>query len=102
MSGTNYCHLDAEGGVAADLKLIEGANIITFGLAGGKTYTFQKYSGTGNILISSIEITPVATDGIKSVNAAEKSNGASFNLAGQKVTDNFKGIVIKNGKKMMK
>ena len=102
VSGTNYCHLDAEGGVAADLKLIEGANIITFGLAGGKTYTFQKYSGTGNILISSIEITPVATDGIKSVNATEKSNGASFNLAGQKVTDNFKGIVIKNGKKMMK
>ena len=102
VNGTNYCHLDAEGGVAADLKLFDDANIITFGLAGGKTYTFQKYSGTGNILISSIEITPVVTEGITAVNAAEKSNGASFNLAGQKVTDNFKGIVIKNGKKIMK
>ena len=64
VSGTNYCHLDAEGGVAADMKLYpEDGNIITFGLKGaegGSYFTFQKYSGTGNILISSIEITPAA------------------------------------------
>lgn len=100
VSGTNYCHLDAEGGVAADLKLFEDANIITFGLPAG-TYTFQKYSGTGNILISSIEITPVATDGITTINAAEKFNGASFNLAGQKVSGSYKGVVITDGKKMI-
>ena len=33
------------------------------------------------------------------VNAAE--NGAIFNLAGQKVNGNFKGIVIKNGAKVL-
>ena len=92
VSGTNYCHLDADGNEAADQKLFDDANIIEFELAGGKTvkqnvkdadgndvlgedgkaiqeevfdaadtyYTFQKYSGTGNILISSIEFTPVA------------------------------------------
>jgi len=81
----------------------EGGNIIEFGLIGG-IHTFQKYSGTGNILISSIEITPVAggANGITSVNAAAKANGAIFNLAGQKVAKSFKGIMIMNGKKVVK
>ena len=59
VSGTNYCLKDAEGNETNDLKLYPEANEFTFGLPAG-TYTFQKYSGTGNILISSIEITPVA------------------------------------------
>jgi hypothetical protein len=102
VSGTNYCHLDADGGVAADLKLHSEANVITFGLPAG-THTFQKYSGTGNILISSIEITPVEVDktGISTVKN-EVAKSAIFNLAGQKVNGNFKGIIVKNGKKILK
>jgi len=104
VSGTPYCHLDAEGGVAADLKLYpEEGNVITFGLKGaesGSYFTFQKYSGTGNILISSIEITPMATEGITAVKASENSSYI-YNLAGQKVSANYKGIAIKNGKKFM-
>ena len=55
VSGTNY------GG--EDLKLNPDGNVIEFGLKGaegGSIFTFQKYSGTGNIMISSIEITPAA------------------------------------------
>lgn len=59
VSGTNYCLKDAEGNETNDLKLHPNANVFEFGLGAG-TYTFQKYSGTGNILISSIEITPAA------------------------------------------
>ena len=59
VSGTNYCLTDAEGKHTNDLKLYPNANVFEFGLGAG-TYTFQKYSGTGNILISSIEITPAA------------------------------------------
>jgi len=29
-------------------------------------------------------------------------NGASYNISGQRVDDNYKGITIVNGKKMMK
>ena len=61
VSGTNYCHKDAEGNEAADITTTPDANIIEFGLKGaegGSIFTFQKYSGTGNIFISSIEITP--------------------------------------------
>lgn len=102
VDGTNYCYLDAEGGVAADLKLHPEANIITFRLSAG-THTFQKYSGTGNILISSIEITPIVADqtGISTVKN-EIAKTAIFNLAGQKVNGNFKGIIVKNGKKILK
>ena len=77
-------------------------NVIKFGLAAG-TYTFQKYSGTGNILISSIEITPVegGTNGISVVAAENNADAPAYNLAGQKVNEGYKGIVIKNGKKFM-
>ena len=80
VSGTNYCHMveveemlkDQAGNdsvlvktmvEAADMANNEDANIIEFTLTGG-TYTFQKYSGTGNIMIASIEIAP-ATEGVK-------------------------------------
>jgi hypothetical protein len=102
VDGTNYFAKDAEGNETSDLKLYpETANIVKFGLSAG-IHTFKKYSGTGNILVSSIEITPVNANGISTINAAEKvSNGAIYNIAGQKVSKDYKGLVIKNGKKMI-
>ena len=79
----------------------ENGNIIEFGLAGGQVYTFQKYSGTGNIMIASIEITPVGTDGISSAVAEKNVNAPVYNLAGQKVDASYKGLIIKNGQKMI-
>ena len=123
VSGTNYCAKDAEGKAVCDQKLYPGiAKVIEFTLKGGKDvisqddegnstttfdakdtyYTFQKYSGTGNILISSIEFTPVDASGISTINSVDKaSNGAIYHLAGQNVANDFKGLVIKNGKKMI-
>ena len=65
VSGTNYCLKDEEGNETNDLKLYPNANEFTFGLKGadgGSFFTFQKYSGTGNIMISSIEITPAGAE----------------------------------------
>ncbi len=39
--------------------------------------------------------------GIKNAKIETVNNGAIFNLAGQQVDSNFKGLVIKNGKKMI-
>ena len=75
VSGTNYCLTDAEGNHTNDLKLYPEANVFEFTLAGG-TYTFQKYSGTGNIFISSIEITPKATQKLGDVNGDGNVNSA--------------------------
>ena len=98
VSGTNYCLKDAEGNETNDLKLYPNANVFEFGLGAG-TYTFQKYSGTGNILISSIEITPAEKSGIKSVKTANAQSKVIYNLAGQRVDANYKGVVIVNGQK---
>lgn len=100
VSGTTYCLTDAEGKHTNDLKLYPDANVFEFGLGAG-TWTFQKYSGTGNILISSIEITPTDAAGIKGVKTMDAQSSALYNLAGQHVDANYKGIVVKNGAKMI-
>ena len=44
----------------------------------------------------------VIPTGINAIKTAEKdNNGAIYNLAGQKVENGYKGLVIKNGKKMI-
>ena len=101
VDGTNYFAKDAEGNETSDLKLYpETANIVKFGLSAG-IHTFKKYSGTGNILVSSIEITPVESTGISTVKATAENNSVIYNLAGQKVSKDYKGLVIKNGKKVV-
>ena len=41
------------------------------------------------------------TDGINTINVDKTENGVRYNLAGQKVNNGFKGVVIMNGKKML-
>lgn len=43
---------------------------------------------------------PEAT-GIRTINVETVSNGAIYNLNGQRVDENYRGVVIKNGKKQM-
>lgn len=42
------------------------------------------------------------TTGISNINAAEKADGVAYNLNGVRVNDNYKGIVIINGKKVIR
>lgn len=41
------------------------------------------------------------TTGINTIEAELNSNAPAYNIAGQKVADGFKGVVIKNGKKLI-
>ena len=103
VDGTNYFAKDAEGNETSDLKLYpETANIVKFGLNAG-IHTFKKYSGTGNILVSSIEIIPVEKGDATGINTVKTAanDAVIYNLAGQKVSNDFKGLVIKDGKKMI-
>ena len=43
----------------------------------------------------------IVVTGINNVNAAKAENGVMYNLAGQKVNNGYKGVVIMNGKKML-
>ena len=48
-----------------------------------------------------ISVEKGGSDGITNVNAAKAENAVRYNLAGQKVNNGFKGVVIMNGKKML-
>lgn len=41
------------------------------------------------------------TTGISAINAVKQQNGVRYNLAGQKVDESYKGVVIMNGRKMV-
>ena len=42
-----------------------------------------------------------AATGINNITAAKAQNGVRYNLAGQRVSKDFKGVVVENGKKMI-
>ena len=48
-----------------------------------------------------ISVEKGGSDGITNVNAAKAENAVRYNLAGQKVGNDFKGVVIMNGKKVV-
>lgn len=54
--------------------------------------------GVGNVL--QVKLIPAATTGVETISSVESS--VLYNIFGQPVDDNYRGIVIKNGKKIMK
>lgn len=48
------------------------------------------------------KFTPGSATGINSVKTVEQTNNVIYNLAGQKVNAQYKGIMIQNGKKVLK
>ena len=77
---------DADGNVIETLP----GNEIKFGLGSG-IHTFKKFSGTGNILISSITITPVTSVGINNV------KGENTEVKTAKMIKNNRIVIVKNG-----
>lgn len=64
----------------------------------GIAVIYQPKTGDPVYEIYPIEITS-GTDGIQNVVKPVVENGIRYNLAGQRVDENYKGVVIKNGKK---
>ena len=55
----------------------------------------------GSPNIDKIVLTCTSEDGIQEVSASSASSEMLHNLSGQKVSANYKGIVIKNGRKIL-
>ena len=64
---------------------------------------FQNGDFLGTTIVKSVKVIDLDGDpnGIEAVKANQLVNGAIFNLAGQKVNANYKGVVIQNGKKFI-
>ena len=72
---------------------------VTFDVKAGKKY--HVFVCASKLGFGGFKFPAGGEAGINTVKAVEAENGAAYNLAGQKVADGFKGVVIKNGKKMI-
>ena len=79
------------GGVA---ELTEGETYTATGLYGAI------FKGTPEILPTQ-KVVPGTSTGINNITTSAADNAPIFNLAGQKVSKSYKGVVIKAGKKMI-
>ena len=64
---------------------------------------FQCGDFKGTTILKSIKVVQLGGEpsGIKAATIEKAGNGAIYNLAGQKVNANYKGVVIQNGKKFI-
>ena len=71
--------------------------------AGSKSFKIARSKASTNVFITEIKITRGGATGIESVKAVKviPVNNFIYNLAGQRVDANYKGVVIKNGKKFL-
>ena len=65
----------------------------------GAHVLFQCGNFLGTTIFKSVKVIDLDATAIQSVKKADKADGATYNLAGQKVSASYKGVVIKNGKK---
>lgn len=77
----------------------EGECAVSFAAEADKEYYF--FCTGSKLTFFGYTFTAGDPTGINTVKAVEAENGAAYNLAGQKVADGFKGVVIKNGRKMI-
>ena len=83
-------------GIAKDTKVFPVISVAV--KKGDVAITYPKNS----VNFYGFELVASGTSGISNINASEPANeGATFNLLGQKVASNAKGLVIKNGKKFI-
>ena len=73
---------------------------IDFSPAVGEKITFTP-QGKQVVLSISLTGTKGGTTGIRTIRSSSITDDSSYNLAGQRVDGNYKGIVIRNGKKMI-
>jgi hypothetical protein len=80
---------------------VNGAETVTF-TYGGKQVNFVVDVDYSEASYNQDNDPTNGADGIQAIKSAViDQNGAIYNLAGQKVSNDFKGLVIKNGKKFV-
>ena len=85
----------ATGSAVVNLENIKATQNITF------TFDFEGYEGKNKQVFIAGEVTYDSNSGIAEVTVAEEENAPMYNVLGVQVDENYKGIVIKNGKKFI-
>lgn len=98
-----------------DAKVVDGVDTAPYVIAAGNqafwgwiTFDAKKgvdywlFQDSSQVGFGGFEFTPGATSGIETVNAVKVQDNKMYNLQGQVVGNDYKGIVIMNGKKFIK
>ena len=72
---------------------------VIFDVEAGKSYYCLNHSSQAGFW--GYEFTPSGSTGISNVKAAEDVNAPVYNLAGQQVSKDSKGVLIQNGRKFV-
>lgn len=103
IAGTAY-DVETSGGIFASYKDFENPDKRTYSFNGDQLNVIT-FTNTGEQACYVVEIDVEAgspTTGVKNVETIDAAAEApAYNLAGQKVNKNFKGVVIQNGKKVV-
>ena len=103
IAGTAY-DVETSGGIFASYKDFENPDKRTYSFNGDQLNVIT-FTNTGEQACYVVEIDVEAgspTTGVKNVEIIDAAAEApAYNLAGQKVNKNFKGVVIQNGKKVV-
>lgn len=92
---------DADGNVVGQVSTDSGItwtvwtcnNVCTSTRKSATIYEVEGFTGTGYV--------PAIPSGIQSINAEKNVNAPIYNLSGQRVDAQYKGVVIQNGKKFL-
>ena len=76
-----------------------GEFFVTFSAEANKSY--YVFCTGSKLTFYGYTFTPGGSTGINNVKAAASNNSVIYNIAGQKVANGYKGLVIKDGKKMI-
>lgn len=103
----------ADGVASSDAEFYKGATCVVAALDAANKNAVKQIYVMGNAgatytlkaaYLAVASATPDAqtgTSGIEITKMAEQNNGVRYNLAGQKVSESYKGMVIMNGKKVV-
>ncbi|MBQ9261346.1 MAG: hypothetical protein IJ185_04515 [Prevotella sp.] len=91
----------------ADYCVVQATNLqnpflgyVSFAAEAGKTYMFV--SPETQLGCYGFQFTAGGETGINTINTVQNADAPLYNLAGQKVSDDYKGLIIQNGKKSIK
>lgn len=78
---------------------INAWDALIYTLQANKTYKF--FVGGTKWRLAAIRYIPGEDTGIRGIATCQQANGNVYNLQGQEVNENYKGVAIKNGKKVV-
>ena len=105
VTGLEFVNINADG--ASDQNYGTEPNTVTLDIpaeaAGSKKIEMTRAVTATNLFITKIQIIRGGETGIKAIETitVKPANNYIYNLAGQRVDENYKGVVIKNGKKYL-